>query len=128
MSFKIRFLTVVMAVSMAALLSTGQVQARAWEWAKRLPINQYSPEDIEILKDSMARILGSLEDGETGEWSNPETGRGGTITPLTSVQQNDKLCRQTKFTSHSGGQKNVSEYFLCRQANGVWAVEQPLVQ
>jgi len=81
MNFKVRFLTVVMAALMAAVLSSAQVQAQAWEWAKRLPINQYSPEDIKILKQSMVENLGTLEDGAPGEWSNPETGHGGSITP-----------------------------------------------
>jgi len=109
------------------LLNAGQAQARAWEWAKRLPLNQYSQQDIEILKQSMAEILGSLADGEPGEWSNPETGHGGTITPLTTVHQNDKLCRQTRFTASVEGQENKSDFFLCRQADGVWAVEQPVL-
>jgi len=114
---------------MATILSSAQVQAQLWEWARRLPVNQYSPEDIKILKQSMAELLGTLEDGASGEWSNPETGRGGTITPLTTVHQNDKLCRKTKFTSRSDGQvEDISEYFLCRQPDGVWADEQPLVK
>ena len=128
MNFKVRFLTVAMAALMAAVLSSAQVQAQAWEWAKRLPINQYSPEDIKILKQSMAEILGTLEDGTSGEWGNPDTGHGGSITPLTTVHQNGKLCRQTKFIGVSDGQENVSEFFLCQQPDGVWAVEQPLVQ
>lgn len=128
MRLKTRYLTVVMVAMVFILVNPGLVQARAWEWAKRLPINQYSPEDIEILKQGMAEILNSRKDGESGEWSNPETGHGGSITPLTSVQQDDKLCRQTRFTSTSNESGNVSEFFLCRQPDGVWAVEQPLVQ
>jgi surface antigen len=128
MSLNYRLIKVALAALTVALILSGQVQARAWEWAKRLPINQYSPEDIAILKQGMAEILGSLENGETGQWSNPETGHGGSITPMTSVQQNSKTCRQTRFTSVMGGQENVSEFLLCQQENGGWAVEQPLAQ
>ena len=110
------------------LMNTGPAHARAWEWAKRLPINQYSPEDIGILKARMDEILSSLKDGETGEWSNPETGHGGSITPLNSVEQNGKMCRKTQFKSESDAQGNVSEFFLCKQPDGSWAVEQAAAQ
>jgi hypothetical protein len=128
MRFKTGFITTAMMVLMAALISSEQVQARAWDWATRLPINQYTPEDIAILKQRMGEILSTLKDGETGKWSNPQTGHGGSITPMTSVQQDNKPCRQTRFKSDINAQENVSEFFLCRQADGVWAVEQPLVQ
>jgi hypothetical protein len=128
MRFKTGFITTAMMVLMAALISSEQVQARAWDWATRLPINQYTPEDIAILKQRMGEILSTLKDGETGKWSNPQTGHGGSITPMTSVQQDNKPCRQTRFKSDVNAQEYVSEFFLCRQADGVWAVEQPLVQ
>jgi hypothetical protein len=128
MSLNYRNLNVMLAAMAVAFMLSGQAQARAWEWAKRLPVNQYSPEDISILKQSMAEILGSLGDGETGHWSNPESGHGGSITPMTSVQKDNKTCRKTRFTSVTGGMDNVSEFFLCRQENGVWAVEQPGAQ
>ncbi len=128
MRFKTRFITTAMVALMATLIHSGQVQARVLDWATRLPINQYTPEDIAILKQRMDEILSTVEDGETGKWNNPQTGHGGSITPLTRVQQDNKPCRQTRFMSDVNGQENVSEFFLCRQPDGVWAVEQPLVQ
>lgn len=128
MRLKTRFISTTILAMMAALTSFGQVQARALDWATRLPINQYSAEDIVILRQRMDEILSTVKDGETGKWSSPQTGHGGSITPLTSVQQGNKPCRQTRFASVMDGKTNVTEYFLCRQADDAWAVEQPLVQ
>ncbi len=128
MSFKARLITVAMAGLIVLLQHPNDAQARPWEWARRLPINQYTPEDIAILKQNMTEILNQGNDGEPVEWSNPETGHAGSITPLTTVHQSDKLCRQTRFTGFSNGTENVSEFFLCKQADGVWAVEQPLAR
>ena len=113
---------------MLAIMSPNPAQARAWEWAKRLPVNQYSPEDIGILKARMDKILSSLKDGETGEWSNSETGHGGSITPLNSIEANGKTCRETRFQSQSDAGQNMSEFFLCKQPDGSWAVEQATTQ
>ena len=128
MRLKTRFISTAILAMMVALISSGQVQARALDWATRLPINQYSAEDITILRQRMDEILSTVNDGETGKWSNPQTGHGGSIMPQTSVEQNGRLCRQTRFTSIADGKTNVTEYFLCRQADDTWAVEQPLVQ
>lgn len=110
------------------IANSDPVYARAWGWATRLPINQYSPEDIEILRQNMTQALDQAADDEKREWSNPATGRAGSITPLNTVKENNKLCRQTRFGSFTDEQENLSEFYLCRQADGEWAVEQPAAQ
>ncbi len=128
MKINSRFLTIALAFFALVLINPEPAQARAWEWAKRLPINQYSPEDIGIFKARMDEILSSLKDGETGKWSNPESGHGGSITPLNSVDENGKTCRKTQFKNASDTRENVSEFFLCKQPDGSWAVEQAAAQ
>jgi surface antigen len=123
-----RFLGITVTVMIMLIVNSNPVQARAWGWAKRLPINQYSPEDIVILRQSMTQALNQAADGEKREWSNPTTGSAGSITPLNTVDENMKMCRQTRFSSFSDEQENHAEFYLCRQADGEWAVEQPVAQ
>ena len=114
--------------SVAILVTAFESQARPWGWAKRLPVNHYTPEDIEIVKQVMRQALEEGDNGGVFEWSNPDSGHSGSVSPRTDTLQDGKRCRQTRFTSHTQGEQNVSEFFLCRQADGVWAVEQPANQ
>ena len=85
-------------------------QARPWGWAKRLPVNHYSAEDIEIVKQVMRDALAEGANGHVVEWSNPDSGHSGSISPLTDVEQDGKRCRQTRFTSFTQGQESVKEF------------------
>jgi len=110
------------------MLQSGATLARGWGWAKRLPISQYTPEDTEIFHKHVATALDESEDGEALEWENPNTGVSGRITPLSSEKINGKSCRKTRFESQAGTAENVSEFMLCRQADGVWSVDGDTVQ
>ena len=123
MFFKTRLPVIVLAASLVCFLVPDTLEARAVSWAKRFPINQYTSEDIEIMKHEMSQVLEHGEDGKTRKWSNPETGHGGEITPLTSTTQDGKKCRLTRFRNYAEVNDNVMEYFLCRQDDGIWAAE-----
>ena len=123
-----RLLIYVLAVSTVFMVSPSALEARAVSWAQRFPINQYTPEDIEIMKGVMMEVLENGEDGAAAEWSNPDTGHGGALTPLSSTMQDDRPCRLTRFRNYAETKDNVVEHFLCRQPDGVWAAEQPANQ
>ena len=110
------------------MIAAHEAQARAWGWAKRLPVNHYSAEDIEIVRPVIREALENGTNGEAVEWRNADSGHSGSITPLSDTEQNNRRCRQTRFTSFTQGEQAVSEFFLCRQPDGVWAVEEPLNQ
>ncbi len=116
---------VVIFASLLFMVAGHEVQARAWSWAQRLPVNHYSAEDIEIVRPVIREALESGANGQVVEWSNASSGRSGSITPLTDTEQDNRRCRQTRFTSFTQGEQSVSEFFLCRQPDGAWAVEQP---
>jgi len=118
-----RMMWTVLAVSSSLMLHSGATQARGWSWAKRLPISQFTAQDTEIFHNSVATALDEGEDGDTLEWTNPDTGASGRITPLSSEQINGKSCRKTRFESRVGTAENISEFVLCRQPDGVWSVD-----
>lgn len=107
------------------LATAAEVAARAWGWARRLPVNQYSDADIEILKQVMDDALENGANEQAFEWRNPETGHHGIIAPLTDTEQAGRRCRQTRFTSFTESEPAVTEFLLCQQPDGSWAVDQP---
>lgn len=61
--------------------------------------------------------------GETRSWSNPDTGTGGTITPLrTYVDGEGRLCRDYAATIEVEGETYDGEETACRNAVGAWVV------
>lgn len=121
----VRYIAVFAAVLTTLTMPALEAQARAWSWAKRLPVNHYSPEDIEIVKQTMSETLEHGVDGQAGDWSNADTGHSGSITPLSTTEQDGKRCRHTRFSSFTQEGEHVSEFYLCKQPDGRWAVEQP---
>lgn len=117
------FAFLVALLSMALLITVSHAQSRGWSWMKRLPVAQFSAEDSAIFHASVDRALDMGKDGEMLEWHNPETGHSGSITPLSTEQLDGKSCRKTRFENQAGETKNRSEYFMCKQPDGVWAVD-----
>lgn len=128
MKTSLRYPLSALALCALFLVTMPTAQAGAWSWAKRLPVNQYTPQDIEVMKSVLNEVLDSGADGVEAEWSNPETGHGGSITPLNSIDQDGRQCRQTRIRNLAKSTENISEYFLCKQPDGVWAAEEQLAQ
>lgn len=122
----LRKTTVLFAIFIAmsgTLMYSGDSQARGWEWAKRLPVSQFNAEDSAIFHAHVDQALGEAEDGERVEWSNPDSGSSGAITPMTTEQIKGMRCRETRFESQADQAKNVSEFLLCQQPDGSWSVQ-----
>lgn len=118
----IALLAILLATS-GILLHSTESQARGWEWVKRLSVSQFGLEDTAIFHAHVDQALEEAKDGERVEWSNPDSGSSGAITPLTSERLNGKLCRQTRFENQADQDQNVSEFLLCQQPDGTWSIE-----
>ena len=60
----------------------------------------------------------------TGQWQNPDTGHGGTITPTNTTVTNGTPCREFTQTVSIGGQMQEAYGTACRQADGSWKIQQ----
>ena len=66
--------------------------------------------------------------GESANWSNPETGRLGTVTPTRTYEarsgaaRSGAPCRSYRRTVTAAGKTAVSHGAACRRADGVWRV------
>ena len=60
----------------------------------------------------------------TGQWQNPDTGHGGTITPTNTTVTNGTPCREFVQTVSIGGHIEEAYGTACRQADGSWKIKQ----
>jgi surface antigen len=119
--FHKRLLTNCLRVVCFACLSAPLYAANDW-FAKDMPISQMTEVDIEIMSSAINETLADVADGETQHWSNPETDASGTLTPMSTSEDGDMLCRQLQIANEAKGKTAQSVYEFCRQADGSWKV------
>jgi surface antigen len=111
-----------MALAILVTLSVVALPASAfWAWMRGAALDDFTERDWEILKAEARRVLDEEPDGTRVDWSNPETGTGGAIKPLRTVESEGRTCRQTAFRQFTAsGKKGQAVYHLCRQDDGTW--------
>jgi surface antigen len=61
--------------------------------------------------------------GQTTNWSNPDSGNHGTITPMRTFQTaSNEYCREFQQTVVIGGEEEQAHGTACRQSNGSWRI------
>ena len=60
----------------------------------------------------------------TGQWQNPDTGHGGSVTPTRTFETQTGPCREFTQTVSIGGQMEQAYGTACRQADGSWKIKQ----
>jgi surface antigen len=67
----------------------------------------------------------TLETGPTGQasqWTNPDTGNSGSVTPVRTTETNGTVCREYQQTVTVGGQTQEGFGTACRQPDGSWRI------
>jgi surface antigen len=60
--------------------------------------------------------------GEAVSWSNPESGKSGTVTAVNETRDaQGRLCRDFKSTISVDGKEEVVQGTACKQADGSWS-------
>lgn len=63
--------------------------------------------------------------GQTANWSNPDSGHSGTVTPTATVQTADNTpCREFESTVRIDGKEETATGTACRQPDGSWRIVQ----
>ena len=84
-------------------------------------LNEFTDADREMLQSEARRALDDDADGTRTDWTNPDTGNGGSIKPLKTLTVDGQTCRQTAFRqTTASGLKGQGVYHLCRQDDGTW--------
>ena len=75
------------------------------------------------MRAAHAEALEHGADGTETRWENPQTGNSGSITPLSTSDDEEEICREARIVNHSGSASGDATYRFCRQADGSWMVQ-----
>jgi len=107
----------VLSVSLLAALPASAF----WAWMRGAALNEFTDGDRDMLRAEARRVLDEEADGSRTDWTNPETGNGGSIKPLKTLTVDGQTCRQTAFRQvTASGLKGQAVYHLCQQDDGTW--------
>jgi surface antigen len=68
--------------------------------------------------------LESTPSNQTSQWSNPDSGNSGTVTPTETFQTTDgRYCREYQTTVTVGGETQDAYGTACRQPDGTWEIQ-----
>lgn len=95
-------------------------------WLNDSPLRFFSDKDWELSNAARDKALETAAEGETVEWSNPESGSYGSVTPLSSVDKEDgRTCREAEIVSHANGRDGTGRFEFCRKPDGTWRIGSP---
>ena len=85
---------------------------------------QLDERDRYLMAQTFEHTMEKAPTNSTGQWQNPYTGHGGTITPTNTIVTNGTPCREFTQTVSIGGQMQEAYGTACRQADGSWKIKQ----
>ena len=84
------------------------------------PVAYLDDADKKILTETFNAALNDGANGETVEWSNPDTGNSGTIEVLDTHEDYGTTCRTIRTFTQAGGRDGGGVYRLCRADDDSW--------
>ena len=104
-------------------LTTPGVYAVNWMFLEDSPAAYFTDEDWRLISVLGEGALEQQQDGEMGEWENPESGNSGSITPVKSYKAADgQSCRKLKVVERAKGMVEETTVDLCKLDNGEWVL------
>jgi surface antigen len=108
-------------LTLFVLLLTALPASAFWAWMRGAALSKFTDADLEIFRVEARRVLNEEPDGSRTDWTNPETGNGGSIKPLKTLTVDGQTCRQTAFRNvTASGIKGQVVYHLCHQDDDTW--------
>jgi surface antigen len=113
------------ALLLAAALATLPAAASAagqFGWLRASPLSVFTEVDWEMLRKNARGTLDESPDGTTSSWENPDTGHSGSVTVLSTYEEDGRRCRKAKFTNEARGMTGIQTHRLCKVADGTWKI------
>ena len=80
--------------------------------------------DRMAMRENSQKALENTKSGQTSEWSNPDSGNNGSITPKKTYQTaSGQYCREYQQTVTVGGKTEEAYGTACRQPDGSWMLK-----
>ena len=80
--------------------------------------------DRMYMQQANQQALETARTNQTVEWTNPDSGNYGTVTPIKTYTGGSTVCREYTETVYVGGQPQQAYGTACRQADGSWKIVQ----
>jgi surface antigen len=96
------------------------VMAQNINFLSRGPVAYMDDADKAILRQAINDALNDHADGETVEWTNPDTDNGGTITLVDTHEDYGTTCRSVRSTTRAAGRSGGGNYRLCKAEDDTW--------
>jgi surface antigen len=88
-------------------------------WMKDTPARHFTEQDWKQFSESLNQALG---ENRAVSWKNEQSGNGGSIAPLSSVERDGATCRQAEISNTAKGKTGKSNFTFCQKPDGGWAV------
>jgi hypothetical protein len=99
------------------------VSASNLRFMKDSPLQQFTPQDMEMFKKTLADMLDTGKDGDDSKWSNPATDASGEIKAMKSFDRSGTPCRTLMISNSAKGLSASGRYNFCKPAStGKWAL------
>ena len=85
-------------------------------------------DDLALFQSNMREALEHEPDGTTRRWENPATGASGTLTPVSTYEQDGANCRRLEIVNTVQGVRGRSTFNMCKRADGAWVSSNIAVQ
>ncbi len=92
------------------------------KWLEFSPVKYFTEEDWQLLRQAARTALEDKEDGESVKWRNEESGHYGSMTPISHLQVDGRLCRDLVIRNFAGGVNGGGTYRICRMEDGDWKI------
>jgi surface antigen len=84
------------------------------------PYTHFTKKDHEIFDAALQGMLKQGADGETRNWSNPDSKAGGSLKVIKSFKRGETACRRLSIANKAKGRSASGQYNFCEQATGEW--------
>jgi surface antigen len=90
---------------------------------KDSPLQQFTPQDMQMFKQTLYDVLDKGADGEAKTWSNPATEATGEIKAVKTFDRSGTPCRSLAISNSAKGLSASGRYNFCKPAaKGKWGL------
>ena len=86
------------------------------------PAGFFTQRDKELFDEAVRQALDTAPDGEERTWSNGNTGSGGRLTVIATLDTAQGRCRQLRFANRANGRSGEGTLLYCPKPDGEWVV------
>ena len=96
-----------------------------WSFLDSAPMRSFNDADWNLFEEAFNNALNKQPDGETLSWKNPATNSHGTFKPLTTLERNNRQCRELEVFSSAGSFTSQGVFSFCEDPDsGKWSIGQ----